>query len=120
MPDTEEFDDLQDIFGTEGEPQADPPQTAETEAQQPAETGDQPDAAATPAEANPDTESESDEPPHVPRTALLDERKKRQELERKLADAEKRLTGGGQQPQTQQPPQQQQPATLEQAIEQIL
>lgn len=79
--------------------QAEPePQPIEGEAE--AETGDKEIEAAPPAVPN-----VKDEGPHVPRKALEDERRKRQELERQIAE----LTGKATQ-QTQQPQQQPQPS----------
>lgn len=67
------------------------------------ETGDKAPSAAPPADAEP---TASQDPPHVPRKALEDERRKRQELERRLAEFEKTT----QPQQHRQPPQQQQAA----------
>lgn len=64
------------------------------------ETGDKAPSAAPPADAEP---TASQEPPHVPRKALEDERRKRQELERRLAEFERTT----QPQQHRQPPQQQ-------------
>jgi hypothetical protein len=72
-------------------PQADTPSPSEP-------TGETQDSAAPPADAKPPTP----EPDHVPRSALQDERRKRQEYERKLAEMEARIA-------QLQPRQQQQP-----------
>lgn len=61
------------------------------------QTGDKPTASEPPAAAKPDTE-----PDHVPRAALMDERKKRQALENQLEQFQRQM-------QQQRPPQPQQP-----------
>ena len=78
------------------------------------ETGDK-QSAAPPADAVP---ALRDDAPHVPRKALEDERKKRQELERQLAEYQAKTT----QPAVQQPkpqPQQQQPVITQEELERL-
>lgn len=96
--------DLDDILSGEPAP-ATPEQTAQPDQEPPqrpavADTGDKHEEPAPPADPV------ANEGPHVPRKALEDERRKRQDLERRLEE----LTRAAQQPQQQpqhQPPQQQ-------------
>ncbi len=64
------------------------------------ETGDNQANAAPPADVQPQAEAQSDAP-HVPRRALEDERKKRQEAERRLGELERQFTQPQRQPQAQ-------------------
>lgn len=95
-----------DAILSDAVPASEPVQQKAESEQQPieadaeAETGDKEIEAAPPAVSN-----VKDEGPHVPRKALEDERRKRQELERQIAE----LTGKSTQ-QTQQPQQQPQPS----------
>lgn len=75
-----------------------PPQQAET-------TGDKASSAAPPADASQE-QTRADESPTVPRKALEDERRKRQEMERRIADIERQYAPRQQAPQQQQQPQQ--------------
>jgi hypothetical protein len=79
-----------------------PPEQQPPEGQAEAETGDKEQDAAPPA-----VPPVKDEGPHVPRKALEDERRKRQELERQIADLTSKAAPPTAQPQTQQPVQQQ-------------
>lgn len=92
-----ENQDLDDLLsGDEGDVQAEAPRAPEPETV--AETGEKPSEAAPPAVATPPIESEPD---LVPRKAILDERRKRQELERKIKEMEERLTARPVEPQPQ-------------------
>ena len=71
----------------------------------PPETGDKPSEAAPPAASEPSAETQADAGPMVPRKALEDERKKRQEFERKLQEFERNQQQPPPQQQRQQPQQ---------------
>jgi hypothetical protein len=93
------LDTLLDGPAAEAPTYAEPSPAPQAETPPPAEpTGEPQDSAAPPADAKPPTP----EPDHVPRSALQDERRKRQEYERKLAEMEARIA-------QLQPRQQQQP-----------
>lgn len=80
------------------------PAPAAEQQPEPAATGDNTNALAPPADATPPAETR-DDAPHVPRRALEDERRKRQELERQIATLQQQVV-----PARQQPPPQQMPA----------
>lgn len=79
------------------------------------ETGEKHESAVPPADAHAQAEPR-DDAPHVPRKALEDERKKRQELERRLADLEKAAQPPQRQPQAQQ---QQAPVITQEDLERL-
>ena len=108
MTDAQSIDDmLQETTPSEPTATAEPAQEAVVE------TGDK-QSTAPPADALP---ALRDDAPHVPRKALEDERKKRQELERQLAEFQSRTTP---QPAPQQKPQpQQQPVITQEELERL-
>lgn len=77
-----------------------PPETV-AEAPKQDETGEKPPEAAPPA-----AQRDSEQGRHVPVKALEDERRKRQELERLVADLQRQVQQPQQRPQAEQPPQQ--------------
>jgi hypothetical protein len=81
----------------------------------PPETGEK-QSAVPPTDANAQAEPRDDGLPHVPRKALEDERKKRQELERRLADLERSAQPPQRQPQSQQ---QQSPVITQEDLERL-
>jgi len=95
---TTENTSLEAMLDAEESVETSAPAPAETA---PPETGDKP-SAAPPADANAQAEP-SDDAPHVPRKAYVDERKKRQELERRLRELEQSVQSQQRHPQSQQP-----------------
>lgn len=81
------------------------------------ETGEKHESAVPPTDAHAQAEPR-DDAPHVPRKALEDERRKRQELEKRLADLER--SAMPQQRQLQQPQQPQQPVITQEDLERLM
>lgn len=107
MTETQSLDDMLDDTATGDADTAPAVQVPE------AETGDK-QSAAPPADADPATREDA---PHVPRKALEDERRKRQDLERQLAEYTKATQPA---PQQQQRPQQQhQPVITQEDLERL-
>ena len=92
--------DLDDLLSaSEGEPEVHQPQEAEHREPAPEPTGEKQESAAPPAEAQPVVEDAGS----WTKQAVLDERRKRQELEKRLADYEARLQPQQPQHQPEQP-----------------
>lgn len=97
---SDDYTDLEKLLGSDetlAAPPAEQPVSPKADAPQ---QGDKSDASAPPAAAP----VEAQEPALIPREALLDERRKRQELERRVADFERHMEQQRQQPAPQQRP----------------
>lgn len=112
---TEKANSLESLLDAEEGADTSAPAPVETA---PSETGEKQHSSTPPVEAEASQHLSEPAAPHVPRKALEDERRKRQELEKRLADLER--SAMPQQRQPQQPQQPQQPVITQEDLERLM